>query len=230
MIYKELRSFNATGLYRFEKCLARSAQLIDPLDDAFSQPLAGTRSFETINFESAKALADTCLTSLAEISLFDVLDDIGLWAWLTYVLRDSLFKKMPDGQRKLGEFHRWYPSASSDFQKGQRHLVRMPVFLHATLGSNADHLLCQPPSIIPDVREQMTGQQDMITPGFQSLARALYFDDTAGKLKRGSNGKGAGSPRRLRTLRRQLDVTWQVDLMPIEDLLTKLPKEFERFL
>lgn len=230
MIYPELRSFNEEGLQRFEKLLASPANNIDPVDNALSRPLNKSKAYEVKTFSSAKLMAEACLESLDSISLVDVMDDIGLWAWLTYVMRHNLFKTRSDGTLLLKEYHRWYPSASGDFQKGQRHLVRMPVFLLSTLGKNADHLLCRPPAIIPDVREQMTGQQDMITPGFQAVARALYYDEGSKALKRGSGGKGAGSVRRLRSLHKQLDVTWQVDLMSVDDLLGKLPKEFERFL
>ncbi|MDN5861512.1 MAG: hypothetical protein L0H84_23160, partial [Pseudonocardia sp.] len=82
------------------------------------------------------------LTALGPISLFEVLPSTGLWSWLTFVLRAQLFKRDAAGQLKVGELHRWYPSDPNDWQKGQRHLVRMPVLLLHSLGENADHLLC----------------------------------------------------------------------------------------
>jgi len=226
-----LRSFNDTGLHHFEQRLAGkdAEERLDALDDAFSDPVSGTGPLTIREFDNARDLAEAVLQSLGLEQLFPHLDDIGLWAWLTFVLREKLFKKNPDGSRQLGEFHRWYPSAANDWQKGQRHLVRMPVFLLAALGENADHLLCSAPNVLPEIREQMTGQNDMMTPAFQGLARALYFDPDTGRLKRGAGGKEGGSPRRLRTLRRQLEVTWQIDDLSLDQILAKLPKEFDRY-
>ena len=232
MNYPSMRAFNSTGLYQFERKLANANDHtgIDPMNDALSEPVANTSAFTIEEFSSAKSMAEAVLDSMGRTLIFEQLDNIGLWAWLTYVLRAQLFKENKDGTLKLKEYHRWYPSAASDWQKGQRHLVRMPVFLLASLGKDADHLLCNPVNTLPEIREQMTGQNDMMTTGFQRLARTLYYDEKSGKLKRGAGGKGAGSPRRLRTLRRQLGVTWQVEELPTENVLQKLPSEFDRFL
>ena len=137
---------------------------------------------------------------------------------------------MRDGRRRLGEVHKWYPAARNDYQKGQRHLVRMPVLLLSTLGKNADHLLCGDPATPGEVREQLTSQQDMFHPVFQEVARTLYFDETTGKLRRSSGGKGGGSSRRLAKVRQQLDVTWDLFALRPQELLEKLPSEFEPFL
>jgi len=229
--FQHLRAFNATGLSYFERRLGEkdAEKKLSILDDAFSEALPYTRVFNVKQFETTREMAIAILASLGETALFESLDNIGLWSWLTFVLRHQLFKHKPDGTLRLGEYHRWYPSPAGDWQKGQRHLVRMPVFLYAMLGENSDHLLCNAPNTLPEIREQMTGQYDMITPAFQQLARELYFDGNTRKLKRGSGGKGAGSPRRLRTLRRQLGVTWQIEDLTLEQMLEKLPPEFDRF-
>jgi len=159
----------------------------------------------------------------------DLIPRAGLWAWLTFVLRDELFPRDASGRRKFGEVHRWYPSNPNDWQKAQRHLVRMPVLLLSSLGKNSDHLLCGPPSILPDIREQLTSQQDMFHPAFQGAARALYYDEEHRRLKTGAGGKGAGSPRRLAKIRQQLDVTWDLYHLSAMALLRLLPKEFSRF-
>jgi len=66
-------------------------------------------------------------------------------------------------------------------------------------------------------------------PGFQGAARALYFDDTTGRLKPGSDGKGAGCPRRLAKVRWQFDVTWDLFALTSERFVGMLPREFSRF-
>ena len=154
----------------------------------------------------------------------------GVWAWLYFVLRDSVVPKNKSGKRVPGELHRWWPSDPGDWQKAQRHLVRMPVVLLAELRDAADHLICGSPDVLPEIREQLTSQQDMFHPEFQKAARQLYFDFSKGTLKRGSGGKGAGTPRRLAKLRSQLDVTWNLFDLDAAHIVRLLPKEFNRFL
>jgi hypothetical protein len=174
-------------------------------------------------------MARSVLESIKPSSPYELLDNIGLWAWLTFVLRDQLFDVDRGGRRLVREFPRWFPSDPNDWQKAQRHLVRMPVLLLASLNENADHLLCGPLPILPEIREQLTSQQDMFNPTFQRVARTLYFDDQRGALKRGAGGKAGGAPRRLAKVRRQLDVTWELDQLEFERIIDTLPAEFDRF-
>lgn len=230
--YSALYEFTPEGLDAFQRVFLGTLDehAIDLCDPDLAEKVAGTKPFTPAQYSSAKAMAIDILTAIDKNKLFDLMPNTGLWAWLTFVLRDQLFKANGAGGWKTGEIHRWYPSDPGDYQKGQRHLVRMPVLLFDTLGENADHLLCGPVHVHGDVREQLTSQQDMFSSGFQAVARSLYFDDSAGSLKRGSGGKGGGSPRRLAKIRQQLDVTWDIDELAHERILEKLPAEFDKFL
>jgi len=105
----------------------------------------------------------------------------------------------------------------------------MPVLLLHSFGEDADHLLCGKPSEPGEVREQLTSQQDMFHPAFQATARMLYYDDDKKALRRGAAGKKGGSARRLARVRQQLDVTWDLYALTPEQLVAKLPHEFDRF-
>lgn len=223
--------FNEAGLIAFRKVfeggLPESA--LDPLDPHFSARLPGSRPLD-----DGPALTSLEMAARVQKALPSdwraLLPRRGLWAWLTFVLRDTVLPRDRNGVRKVGELHRWYPSDPGDFQKAQRHLIRMPVVLLGSLNGAADHLLCGDPSVPGEVREQLTGRQDMLTRAFQGTARSLYYDEARGGLKRGAGGKGGGSARRLRDLHRQLDVTWDLfglDSVAIQKLL---PTEFDKFL
>jgi hypothetical protein len=231
MKFDSLYQFTDGGLTLFEQAFnGQIGETVINLDDAaVARPIAGTIAFTVAPFETAHELAAAVLNSLGTHMLPELLPNTGLWAWLTFVLRDIVFPVGKDGKRSLGEIHRWYPSQPNDYQKAQRHLVRMPVTLLATLGPSADHLLCGKPSVHGDVREQLTSQQEMFHPSFQGAARALYFDEAKNKLKPGAGGKGAGSPRRLARVRRQFDVTWDLFALSADQLVEMLPKEFDRF-
>lgn len=229
--YPSLHSFNTAGLDAFEKVFTGQIDdsAINPMDIALASPIKGTKPFALTVFPTAKIMAETVLASIGSANLFDLLPDTGLWAWLTFVMRDQLFKRAEDNTWKVGEIHRWYPSNPNDWQKGQRHLVRMPVLLLKSLADNADHLLCGAPSVLPEIREQLTSQQDMFNPAFQQTARILYFDDATGNLKRGAGGKNGGTPRRLAKVRQQLDVTWDLEDLDPAKIIKTLPAEFSRF-
>ncbi|MCY3673403.1 MAG: hypothetical protein OXH65_07080 [Paracoccaceae bacterium] len=199
-------------------------------DGAYAKKLNDTDTLYISDFETAKEMAKAILKSLGSNKFEDLIYDNGLWAWFTIVLRDYLFKKDNKNSWKLGEIHRWYPSDPNDWQKGQRHLVRMPVLLLKFLGDDADHLLCNPPNVLPDIREQLTSKNVLIESNFQKVARDLYLNSYTGKLKIGAGGSGPGSPRRLAKVHQQLDITWDFEELGPEKILKLLPSEFKRFI
>jgi len=228
--YAGVYEFNPQGLHAFKRIFEGSLPeaAIEPTDTQFATRVAGTKPISDEPLETSKELAQRVLTALGP-TWPELLSKPGIWAWLTFVLRDIVLPKDAQGKRKLGEVHRWYPSDANDYQKAQRHLVRMPVVLLGNLGDAADHLLCGAPSVPGDVREQLTAQQDMFGREFQQMARTLYYDAAKQKLKRGSAGKGGGSARRLGAVRKQLDVTWNLFDLDANHIVQLLPKEFDRF-
>lgn len=226
-----LSEFTETGLDAYRRVFTgqQDESAIDPEDSKLVSRIGGTDGIRIAGFSTAKNMAMAILEGLGSAELDDLLPRTGLWAWLTFVLRDQFFKRDNAGNRKVGEIHRWYPSDPDDWQKGQRHLVRMPVLLAHTFGGNADHLLCGAPSVLPEIREQLTSQRDMFNKTFQQVARTLYFDDAKGELKRGAGGNAGGSPSRLAKVRRQLDVTWDLEDLEVDRIISMLPAEFDRF-
>lgn len=229
--YPAVYEFTPMGMSAFKRIFEGTLpeDAINPIDGQFAVRIPGTTSIDDSPCTTAKELAARVLASLGP-EWPSYLANSGMWAWLTFVLRDSVVPRDSHGHRHPGEVHRWYPSDPGDWQKAQRHLVRMPVILLGTLGTAADHLLCGPPWILPEIREQLTSQQDMFNVEFQKVARALYLDELKGGLKRGTGGKGAGAPRRLAKVRQQLDVTWNLFDLDADHIIKLLPKEFNRFM
>ena len=203
--------------------------LLDLTDSSLVRAIEGTDSLAVKDFYSTLSMVSAILSSLGKISLSSVLKNEGLWCWLTYILRDVVTPRDKHGMRKLGEIWRWLPSNPDDYQKAQRHLIRMPVLLREKFGENADHLLCGRPSQRGEVMEQLTSQGDMFNLSFQKLARTLYFDEANSKLKRGSGTKGGGSPRRLAKVKKQFEVNYDIQGLDLDSFLELLPKEFDRF-
>ena len=229
--YPSLFELTDEGLELFRRVMSGQAseQELDTENRRLCRPLANTGALRVTTFATAKDMAVAVIGALGNIKPHNCAGEIGLWAWLTFVLRDDLFP-IRNGVRKGGEVHKWYPSSPGDYQKAQRHLVRMPVLLLSQLGDDADHLLCGSPSVHPEMREQLTSQQDMMSRNFQAVARALYFNEATKSVKRGAAGQNtAGVCRRLAQVRKQLDVTWDMTDMLPAGIMKILPPEFDRF-
>jgi hypothetical protein len=229
--FSSLYEFTDQGMDLFQQAFEGRLDeaVIDPTDPALASRISGTKGIVIQGWPTSREMAQAIVDACGSVPIGDLLRRPGLWAWLSFVLRDQVYPRLKTGQRKLGEVHRWYPANIDDYQKGQRHLVRMPVLLLSSFGSDADHLLCGAPSVPGEVREQLTSQQDMFHPTIQAATRMLYFDTKTGNLRRGVSGKGAGSARRFAQVRKQLDVTWDLFAISPEQLFEKLPKEFDRF-
>jgi hypothetical protein len=231
--YPEIRSFNEDGLRQFIAIMDGSnpSGQINPLDAAIAMPVAGTSAIKVTEYPNRKAMAVEISKAFGSLKPEILQHETGIWTWLTWILREQLFDRDPStGQLKVGEEWVWNPANPSNYQKAQRHKVRLPVVVWSTLGGDADHLLHGPVKKPGELIAQLTSQQDMLAPSFQRLCRKLYFDDARGRVKRGAAGSGAGSARRLSRIRKQLDITWDMSDLDTEAIAKLLPSEFAKFL
>ena len=229
--YSSCYEFTEKGCRSFEKVFLNELadSQVDLSDVSIAKPISDTQELLVKRCETSKELAQSVIDSIGAGRVYELLECSGLWSWLTFVFRCQLFSRQSDGRWKVGEVYRWCPSDPNDWRKSQRHLIRMPVQLLSTFGDDADHLICGKPSVLPDIREQLTSQQDMFDRTFQQVARSLYFDPKNKKVKRGASGKGQGSSRRLAQVRRQFDVTWDLEELDVSMIMDMLPSEFDRF-
>lgn len=231
MKFNGLYEFTDAGMRVFEQVFngQLAEDVLDPTSPTVAKLIPGTATFEVSDWGTSIDMAKAIIAAAGTANVKTLLNQVGLWGWLSFVCRDVVYPKKKDGNRKLGEIWRWYPSDPEDYQKAQRHLIRMPVLLQHSFDDDAEHLLLGSPSTPGELREQLTAQQDMFHPSFQKAARMLYLDKASGKIRRGAAGKGGGASRRLRQVRRQLDVTWDLFALSPDQILEKLPKEFDQF-
>ncbi len=230
--YSSLCQINGNGLDTFKKVLSGNLPEteIDPLSPELVTPIMGTKGISVTTHSTAKEFAQQVLHSLGEAKLHDHVSNDGLWTWLTFVMRDVLFKRDPNGTLITGENCRWYPAKLNDYRNANQHIVRMPVVLLERFGNSADHMLCGPPNEIPKIRYTLTRSQGMMNAVFQSVARKLYFNDESGKLKPGvGSTRGGGTAYRLAQVFKQLDVTWEIEYLEPNEFMKILPSEFDRF-
>lgn len=169
---------------------------------------------------------------LKQTNLKDVEFDARMWAWLSLFYFDQLAPADSRGQRRPGALARWIP-ATRDWKRYYRHLLAGPWHIYRMYADNPEIALAlligavhQPGDIV----EQLTSRQEFVTNrGIIEAATALYVDPETKTVKRGSGGKGPGSPRRLATVLKQFDLTYDLYSMSAADVLALLPREFNRF-
>lgn len=156
-----------------------------------------------------------------------------LWAWLTVTLFDRL--KTLKG-KSSGAFAIWYPE--SRWTRFYRHVLYGPwrVYrLHSNEPELVQPLLHGKVTSHGEFFEQIAAYQELAqSPGVLGAARALYWNEEKGELRRGHAAKGehsdaTGSVRRFSAIVQQLALTWDISDISADELLELLPTEFDRW-
>ncbi len=236
----KLRRFNARGIARLEQELdaARQGSIIDFValrdDDALTEVVSPPVTFKVRAFSNRRDAAEFLIKTLQPLEQAGVpfQRDAGLWAWLAVTWADHLAPSDPNGVRRVRDNARWIPQINN-YKKYYRHLLASPYSIYSAHIDDpdvADAVLATAVDAPGEVVEQIASRQEMTASrSVLGTVTALYYDSKTKKLKRGVATKGAGSSRRLADVLLQLDVTWDIFGMDVDELLNKLPTEFDRF-
>jgi len=201
-------------------------------DPGMSEPAPGEVEIEQRSFARRFDVARYLDERFVDAETRGLELDRGVWAWLALLFFESLCPAGRDGGLKPGARARWIPEIGN-FQRYYRHLLCGPYLIyraHRDDPARAMVLLYGPPSVMGEVVEQLASRQELITNrGVVAAATKLYFDSSKGSPRRGFGGKGPGSPRRLADVLNQLDLTWDLYAMSDDEVMAKLPSEFDRF-
>lgn len=158
--------------------------------------------------------------------------DRGLWAWLTLFYFDEVCPADGNGNRDPQDEARLLPLLDN-YQRFYRHLLLGPYLIvraHRDNPERAIAMLCNPLPVPGEIAEQLASRKELVTnDGVVELATRLYFDAAKGTFKRGAASDQRGAARRLATLLNQLDLTYYLYGMTADEILSLLPKEFDRF-
>lgn len=233
-----LRRLNEEGLRQFAdylEALKTTSALPPPValltEDATSEQAAPV-DIARQSFGSRFAAGQWLHETLEAARLPDVARDFGLWAWLSLLHFDEVCPPDGRGHRKPGERARHIPEVHN-FRRYYRHLLAGPwrmVRAHRDDPARALVVLHNPVNMPGDLAEQVMARQEIVTNRTaMAAATKLYIDAQTGKRRPGAAGKSRGSVRRLADFCNQIDVTWDLYAMEPDELLAKLPKEFQRF-
>ena len=233
-----LRKLNEEGIRRFAEYLRAEAHGPAPVG-----LLAGNETSDPISRELFPQ--DRVFTNRYEFGryLVELLDplgpamisrDRGLWSGLALLWFDQLCPPDSAGNRHPKEHYRYILSDS--YRHYYRHLVRTPWQLVLDHGDNARFLLISPKpqkhplSVGGEILEQLAGRQSILrSRPIIAAANRLYLDPKTNRPRKGVAGRGRGCASRFGLVLRQLELTYDPEVMSEEAFLAILPREFDRW-
>ncbi len=233
-----LRRLNDEGLRRFAEYLLalKATPTLPPpvelLTDPDTSQEATTVTVTSLRFANRLEAGRWLFDLIERAGIDDPARDKGLWAWLSLFLFDQVCPPNGLGHRKPGELARHVP-AISDYRKYYRHLLAGPWRMcraHRDNPVRALAVLHKPLDSPGELSEQIMARQELVTNRtFMAAATKLYIDPTTGERRRGAASQTNGGARRLADYCNQIDLTWDLYALEAEELVGKLPHEFDRF-
>lgn len=206
---------------------------------------------EDPDISTREGLVNTVLEAIeGKMELSEVIDDTGLCAWIACKYQTKLRRLGGSSKNHIGGGPAWHTFElsrlipQSGYKNYYRHCIRGPLALYRSHGgANLDWFMGGPASVRPDVLEQVYSVPHLVTAKeFMKAFNALYHDpdnvygggqpDLKGQKTgwvKGAGGKGAGSPRRLVVAYWQFHMTYRIDSMTAEQIISLLPVEFDKF-
>lgn len=192
-----------------------------------SEPLAQEAAVEPRTFrdrmEAARYLDEVLL------NVANVLDDVGLWSWLSLYYFDQVAPERPDRTRQPGRDYRHIPEPG--YLQGHRHLLGGAVMVYRLHGENARLMLSTRPYEESKFHHEISARQAIVSnAGVVSAAGRLYLNARTHRPKRGAQQRTApGGFFRFIAVIQQLDVNYDLYSMTADGILSLLPAEFNRW-
>ncbi|MEZ6127294.1 MAG: hypothetical protein R3C59_01265 [Planctomycetaceae bacterium] len=158
--------------------------------------------------------------------------DKGFWCWLSLFWFNDLCPVV-DGKRVPGDRYRWIAELDNT-RRACRHLLAGPYQIyraHRDNPSRANAFLCGGVHQQGELLAQIASRPSLVTcKAVAGVATKLYYDEEHQRIRRGCSGRGPGSARRFADVLSQLDLTWDLHSLNVQELLALLPDEFDAFL
>ncbi len=231
------RRLTQSGIAQFEAFLASIRQHptadapLDLLTDpGTSEPIDVEIEAEVRRFRSRLEIAEH-LTRMLRIDSSTLRTDAGFWCWLSLYWFESLCPVVKDRWNPGNCFH--WSADLEDPRKTCRHILAGPFQIyraHRDDPRRAMSLLCGSPSQPGPLVPLIASRPSLVTcNAVVGVATRLYYDAANGRNRPGLSAKSPGSPRRFADVLSQLDLTWDLHSLSVEQLLELLPSEFDEF-
>lgn len=246
----QVKSLNKDGVEQFMQWLKNKQgnppismledpEFCDDLDVVYKVDL--DRTFQT-TYQLGNYLHQVVFSGVTDVAKLTSLT--GMWAWVSLAFIDCLTARSAQRKGKPLDVPHYI---ETDSQQGRRLAYRLIARTSWRLvrehGDAAEIALGSQRSPWGEMAEQMTSRQEVFSHrSFWQVAYRLYRAPT-GELRRGAtsqrpelarrdpkNTAGRGGVRRLPMTFKQFDRTYNVRIMPVENMLAILPAEYSKWL
>ncbi|MBX3472842.1 MAG: hypothetical protein KF754_00465 [Planctomycetes bacterium] len=232
----QLRRFNQHGMSQFKQfleVLRADPKVPRPLellaDPTGTEVVTDSHLLEERTFDTRFEVAEFVDAILSAAGVKAAFTDTGLWAWLACYFFPTLYA--PDAKGP-GKPDYWIPEQS--WKGYYRHRIAGPLGVYV---AHRDHLadaailLKTPASVHGEYSEQLASRQERVTSrAVVGVATTLYFNKASGTVKKGGQSrKKPGTLLRYLGFLDQLDLTYDLYSVTVDELLALLPPEFDRF-
>jgi len=157
--------------------------------------------------------------------------DRGLWTWLAVAWFNYL-KKPGANNGAVWQVERWVLGLR--WSRYYKHLLAGPWIVFRKYSDSPDFckVLLLPEITKPghDISEHFLCKYELVnSPGFVAVVSDLYMRADGEGYKKGMQGNGKGTIKRLRLYTGQLELTYDLMSLTKERILNLLPSEFDRF-
>jgi hypothetical protein len=231
-----LRVLQEAGLERFQDYINRLKDGINetlPINDLRKEPFSiefdPKIKAEIPSFATRLEMGKYLCTLLQGIKRNKLIAEKGLWSWLALLWFDVICPRDKNGERMVRESAKYI--CSSDYTDYYRHFVAASWDIYSLHGRFSRLMLYGPTYEHSDWIEQIASHQNIITNrNFIEAIDKLYWDNNTGKHKKGAlSYKKPGNIRRLINTMEQFKLTYDTFLMPSGEILSLLPKEFNKW-
>jgi hypothetical protein len=237
VINMKLRRFNSKGIQTIREALAICRD--DPRADfstelltnnELSEELAPTINVELRNFATKRDAAIYFHEVLAPIPNQTLLDDAGLWTWLSFFYFDNVCPKL-NGQRKIRNDYT-YVYEAGNMRYFYRHLLFVSWRILDIAPTHNRLLLDRSISSLDKFTSEVIKRLYLTRiPCFFEVLDRLYWDDSIGRARPGVTNftkvTAGNLAHRLPVRIRQLEKTYDLQSLTTDQLIELLGEEFQ---
>lgn len=232
-----IKIFNDTGLNEFERVIKEikngnlkniPEELLFSEDFVYSfEPIV---NIEKVEFKNKNELVPYLAQRLNLKNNKQLYFNKGLWSWLSAFYFDNICPEDGHGKRKINEAAFYVLNDPKNYTKFYRHLLAYPCRVYSELEDSSKIFLIGSFVKRGEVTEQFGAYQEIaLNKGIIDAANILYWNHDTKNLKKGAAGKGGGSARRLVRIIRQYQMTYDLNSMKGNEIVSLLPGEFAKW-
>ena len=233
-----LRKFNQKGIDEFKNFLDHAKQNTIASEDAanllenpdLTEVILPEVLIERRDFATRYDLAQYLYQALRTVEIENIEYDVGLWSWLTLFYFDQVCPPAPDGSRKVREQCRYVLNTGRTYF---RHILAGAFFLMKLHQENQECtriVLSSAPHEMSEAYREICDTKVLVScTSVLEAAKRMYYDPEKNDIKRGAATKRAGGIRRFADVMAQLDCTWDLPSLSVEQIFKLLPDEFKKY-